>query len=115
MTVDAQIKAALDPFGDPVENSVFHGKEKQYYTFNYTTRGTDYGDDAPQHEVYLIQVHFFSPLNSNVTQRVKKTKQALYNAGFTYPETVDSTDEDGRHIVFECEIAEVAEAERWED
>ena len=106
MTVDEQIKAALDPFGDPVENSIHQGDEKRYYTFNYTTIGTNYGDDGPEHEKYLIQVHFFAPLDGNISQRVKETKQALIAAGFTYPETSNLTDEDGRHIVFECETVE---------
>lgn len=109
MTVDARIKAALEPFGDPVENVVYQSTEKQYYTFNYSTLGADYGDDAPGHERYLIQVHYFAPLNVNITQRVKETKRALAAAGFTYPETVNATDEDGRHIVFECETAGAAE------
>lgn len=113
MTVDEKIKAALDPFGDPVENSVYQGEKKRYYTFNYSAHGADYGDDVPQHEKYLIQIHFFAPLNVNITQRVKDTKRAIAAAGFTYPETVNSTDEDGRHIVFECETVEAAE--QWED
>ena len=110
MTVDAKIKAALDVFGDPVENSVYQGTAKQYYTFTYTTIGTDFGDDAPQHERYLVQVHFFAPLKTNVTSRVKQTKQALQAAGFTWPETLNDTDDSGRHIVFECEIAEGVDA-----
>ena len=109
MTVDEKIKAALDPFGDPVENSIYQGKEEQYYTFNYSTLGTNYGDDTPQHEKYLVQVHYFAPLNVNITQRVKETKRAIVAAGFTYPKTVNGTDEDGRHIIFECEAVEAAE------
>lgn len=109
MTVDERIKAALDVFDDPVENSVYQGKAAQYYTFNYSTLGADFGDDAPQHERYLVQVHFFAPLNVNVTSRVRETKGALFGAGFTWPETVNASDENGRHIVFECEIADGAD------
>lgn len=110
MTVDEKIRTALIGFGDPVENSVYQGTAKQYYTFNYSTLGIDFGDDAPQHERYLVQVHFFAPLKVNVTSRVRQTKKALADAGFTWPETVNNTDDDGRHIVFECEIAEGVEA-----
>ena len=106
MTVDARIKAALDVFKDPVENAVYQGKAERYYTFNYATLGTDHADDAPQHERYLVQVHFFAPLNFNHTKRVRDTKRALFDAGFTFPDTTSASDEDGRHIVFECEIAE---------
>lgn len=111
MTVDERIKSALDPFGDPVENGIYQGKEKQYYTFNYSTHGADYADDVPGHEKYLVQVHLFAPLNVNLTHRVRETKCALVAAGTTYPETVNATDEDSRHIVFECEIADAAEEE----
>ncbi len=106
MSVDAQIKAALSAFGDPVANAVYRGDADRYYVFNYTTIGTDYADDEPQHERYLIQVHLFAPLSENVTRRVKQTKKALLNAGFTWPETENASDDEGRHIVFECETAE---------
>ena len=106
MSVDAKIKAILGPFGDPVERSVYQGKAKRYYTFSYTTLGISYADDAPQYERYLIQIHFFAPLNENVLKRIKETKQALFKACFSFPETTDTSDEDVRHIVFECETTE---------
>lgn len=106
MSIDSTLKAALSQFGDPVERSVYHGKAKRYYTFNYTTLGECYSDDAPQYERYLIQVHFFAPLNENILVRIRQTKQALFKADFTYPETSDNSDDEGRHIVFECETSE---------
>lgn len=105
MSVDSIIKTALDKFGDPVERAVYHGEAKRYYTFNYTTLGECYSDDAPQYERYLIQVHFFAPLNENILARVEQTKQAMFAADCTYPETYDSSDDEGRHIVFECETS----------
>lgn len=106
MTIDKRIRDALLPFGDPVENEVYQGESERYYTFNYSALGTDYADDAPQHERCLVQVHFFAPLSENITARKRATKEALFRAGFTWPETQPASDEDGRHIVFECEIAE---------
>ena len=106
MSVDELLRSTLLAFGDPVENAVYHGKAKRYYTFNYSTVGDDFADDAPGHERYLVQAHFFAPLDENVTARVKATKKALFAAGFTWPETFNASDGDGRHIVFECEIAE---------
>ena len=61
---------------------------------------------TPQYERYLIQIHFFAPLNENVLKRIKETKQALFKACFSFPETTDTSDEDVRHIVFECETTE---------
>ncbi len=105
-SVDEKLRNALLPFGDPVENAVYQGKEKQYYVFNYSTLAADFGDDGPVHERYLVQVHLFTPLGENVTKRVRDTKRALFSAGFTWPATENASDEDGRHIVFECETAE---------
>lgn len=106
MSVDAKIKAALDAFGDPVENALYQGKSERYYVFNYSTLGAGYADDEPTHERYLIQVHLFAPLSENITQRVRETKKALNDAGFTWPSTQNASDEEARHVVFECETAE---------
>lgn len=105
MSVDEKIRNALLPFGDPVKNTVYIGDKKRYFTFQYSSFGGDFGDDAPSHEKYLVQVHFFAPLSENVTKRVRAVKQALASAGFTWPEVTNADDEDGRHRVFECETA----------
>lgn len=106
MSVDSRIKAALSVFGDPVENAVYHGDKERYYVFNYSTSGMDFADDEPGHEKYFVQVHLYAPLGENITQRIKQTKRALNDAGFTWPKTANASDEEGRHIVFECETAE---------
>ena len=112
MSVEARVKAALDVFGDPVEKSVLSGGSRsrplRYYTFSCTSFGDDYGDDAPGHERWLVSVHFFAPLGENCVQRARETKRALFAAGFTWPEFVDATDQDGQHLVFECETADAA-------
>lgn len=106
MTIDERITTALLPFGDDIENVVSTSRKGQYYAFNYTTIPADHGDDAPQHERHLVQVHFIAPLGMNISKRKKETKQALFHAGFTWPATTDVSDEDKRHLVFECEIAD---------
>ena len=106
MTVDAKIKAALDIFGDPIENGSYRGEKSRYYVFNYFTSGAIFADDSPGAEIYSIQVHFFAPLNENITKRVKETKKALFCAGFTWPRLTNASDEESRHIVFECETVE---------
>ena len=106
MSIEARLKAVLMRFGDPVENGVYMGTANRYYTFNVTTLGADYADDAPQHERYLVQVHLFAPLTFNFVARRKATKAALFGAGFRWPECTDASDSDGRHIVFETEYAE---------
>ena len=103
MNIDERIRNALLPFGDPVEKAVYQSDAKRYYSFNYNTIGAAYADDAPEHVRYLIQVHLFMPLREEDLTQKEATITALYNAGFTWPDVFDLTDETGRHIVFECE------------
>lgn len=113
MSVATRIKAALDVFGDPVEKSLFSAQDGElplrYYTFVCNSFGTDFGDDMPGHERWLVSVHFFAPLGQNWNKRVSATKQALLQAGFTWPKFTDATDQYGQHFVFECETAEAVE------
>lgn len=113
MSVEARVKAALDVFCDPVEKSVLDAAAKQhparYYTFSCNSFGDDFGDDAPGCERCLVSIHLFAPLNENCIQRVKATKRALFAAGFTWPQSVDATDQDGQHYVLECETAQPIE------
>lgn len=105
--------AALAPFGDPVEKSLLYAAAqdlpRQYYTFSCSSSGADFGDDAPGCERWMVSVHLFAPLNGNLSRRVKQTKQALFRAGFTWPHSTDASDQEGQHIVFDCEIEEEVE------
>ncbi|MDE7261954.1 MAG: hypothetical protein K2N78_07870 [Oscillospiraceae bacterium] len=111
MSVEEKIVSALAPFGDPVDASLLYAAAQdlpeRYYTFACSSFGDDFGDDEPGCERWLVTVHYFAPLcNEDIAGRVKKTKRALHRAGFTWPSSVDASDQDGRHIVFECEAAE---------
>ena len=103
--IDEKIRSALLPFGDPVEKAIYQSTAKRYYSFNYNTIGAAYADDAPEHVRYLIQVHLFMPLKEEDLAQKEATQAALYNAGFTWPDVFDATDEGRRHIIFECEDA----------
>lgn len=109
-TVDARIVAALESLA-PVWNSVKEQNNDQteetetYFVFNYSTFGADYADDDANAERYLIQVHLFAPLASNISGLIKQAKLALYEAGFLWPETQNASDNTGRHIVLETEYA----------
>lgn len=119
MNVEAQVKAALDAFGDPVEKSVLYAaatdRPPRYYTFSCESFGDDFGDDGPGCERWLVSVHLFGPLYEDLTGRVRATKEALFAAGFTWPRCADATDQDGQHFVFECETAQPIgeEDEAW--
>lgn len=113
MSVEAQIKEALDPFGVPVEKSLLYAaagkRPPRYYTFSCESFGDGFGDDEPGCERWLVSVHLFAPLGQSCLRQVRETKRALFAAGFTWPRCVDATDQDGQHYVFECERAEPIE------
>lgn len=105
MTVNEKIKHALSPFGIPVVADFYGGGKDEYFTFNYADdRATDFGDDAPQHVVAYMQIHWFLPRNKDYLELKKKIRNALFRAGFTYPEITVLTEKGIRHVVFECEI-----------
>lgn len=101
--VDTALKNALAPFGLPLESSIYHGEEKKYITYNYSTVPMDFGDDEPERERYLIQVHIFSPLSENINALVRDIKQALFAADFSFPESIPASTANERHIVLETE------------
>lgn len=106
MTVDALLYETLTTaFDYLVERTIYTGKEERYITYQFSTVADDFGDDMPGHERYLVLVNLFLPLATNPNPDIRKMKTALLDAGFTWPDTQDMTDENGRHIVFECEIA----------
>ena len=118
ININQIIKSVLDPFGDPVSYLVFLTADTdrtavRYYTFNYVTLGDDFADDAPGHERYLVQVHFVCPMTFNRLERIHATKRALFDAGFTWPEMTDASDENIQHAVLECEYAVLAPAGPW--
>ena len=86
MTAFEKIIEAIQPFGYPYTAGVYEGKEKRWFTFNYSDDyGDAYADDTPQSVIVEVQIHFF-----------------------TFPEIHILEDEnpDIRHLVFECEIEE---------
>lgn len=106
MTINEVLQEALSILDVPVYPKVFEGTEDSYIVFNYNTVPIDFADDAPEHERYLIQVHFFCPLGSNSLSDAKQIREALFEAGMTWPEVSDASDQSGQHLVFECEMAE---------
>lgn len=60
MSINATLTAALRPVG-PVHADTYEGPEEVYLTFNYNSIPTDYGDDEPSHERFLVQAHLFAP------------------------------------------------------
>lgn len=104
MNINRTIIKALAPMGLPVVSSERRTEEPRHIVFNYTSVPDNFGDDAPQHERYLIQIHLFCPSALNTMALRKQIKQLLFESGFTFPNMTDASDEDGQHWVFECEM-----------
>lgn len=115
MTVEKCIRNALLPFGDPVQIEPFEPESEnkypeRYYTIRISTAGANNADNMPQHERYFVIVHFICPLGWDSVERVAITKKALSDAGTTWPRKNDLSDAELQHIVFECQIAQGADA-----
>lgn len=112
MTINDAIRTALSYYGHfeyPCYANTYTGKDDTYFVFNYNVVPDSYGDDEPEYARYIIQVHFYCPMTLDTVEIAKKVRLALEKMGFTYPEQVDASDEEGQHIVFECEGIEYIE------
>ena len=109
MSIESRIITALASLGYKIYPANYDGADETYFVFNHNTLPDDFGNNQPQHERALIQVHFFCPHDFNSVKARKDAKLALLQAGFTYPYMTDAGDKDGQHWVFECQIAEAVE------
>lgn len=123
MTALAAIQTALRTFGLPAVPYVYEGQEVRYFTYNYAdNRGMNFGDDAPGSAVAAVQVHLFLPITDPVTKSkqsftkdLTKVRNALFGAGFTYPEVTVQREDDTNHwhLIFECEYEEETGLDDW--
>lgn len=81
----------------------------EYCTFEYTEMPDSFGDDGPEVIRYLIRMNYFAPLSTvngasnNTMARRKALRQAIHDAGFTYPSVENATDDEYQHFVYEFE------------
>lgn len=87
----------------PVYPDSYNGDKLTYIVFNYSTRGAIFADDAPGCELYAVQVHYFCPSGVSSLSARETIKNQLFLNGFTWPEEINATDDEGQHFVFECE------------
>lgn len=106
MSIDSAIRNAITPIIPIVKPNVYTGSETEYCVFNYTELPTLHGDNSPHAIRYLVQVHWFLPTGTNPNAKKKQIKNALMNAGFTYPSVINASDGDGQHFVFECQYVD---------
>lgn len=114
MTVNGKIIQSLSKFGIKVTPDFFGDGEEEYFTFNYADdRASDFGDNEPLQVVAYMQIHYFCPVKKDYLKLKKEVRNALMDAGFTYPVVTDATvsGDEERHLVFECSIENEYELE----
>lgn len=114
MSVSGRIRRAILPLVPVCVPDLYRPKpgqppETEYCTFQYDEFPDLFADDAPGMIQYLIQLHWFLPAGRDPVAKKKQLRRALAEAGFTYPEVVNASGEDGQHYVFECRCTEGAE------
>lgn len=111
VSIESRIRLALDALGYKVYPDTYNGPDKMYFVFNYNTTPDDHGDNQPNHERALIQVHLFCPHTFDSVKLRKDIKLALLGARFAYPYMTNASDKDGQHWVFEFQTAEAIDGE----
>lgn len=106
MNINSTIRAAITPIVSVCVPHLYTGAETEYCTFNYTRYPAEYSDNAPMVVGFSIQMHYFLPLKNNPNDKLSQIANALFAAGFDYPQIVDVTDDTGQHYVFETGYAE---------
>lgn len=113
MSIEERVVQVAKQFGLPCAHPNYDGEEKTFLTFNISVVPMNYADDGPEHEKWLIELHLFAPVGQNTRRLRKELRQAIFDAGFTYPDQTDAseaykkTDGSEQHIIFDFEDAEV--------
>lgn len=106
MSINSTIRTAITPIVTDCVPDQYTGTATEYCTFNYSEIPDAFGDELPEAIRYLVQLHYFLPTGASPITKKKQLKNALLNAGFTYPSVANASDADGQHYVLECEYAD---------
>jgi hypothetical protein len=100
MTINKMLLSALSGIA-PTYPDLYEGGNTTYITFNYDTIPSGFGDNEPELELYLIQVHFFCPLGVDSISSCNEIKRKISYTFSEWPEMQNATDNESQHIVFE--------------
>ena len=100
------LKNAVESTGIAAYANFYPGNDAEYCTINCIDMPDAFGDDSPTASRHLVQVHWFAPYGSNPTTQKRALCTALIQAGCTYPEITDASDENGLHFAFECQYVD---------
>lgn len=103
MTINEQIKAAVEAIVAVCVPDTYDGAADEYCTFNYSEDPDVFGDDLPELIRYLVQLHYYCPAGHNPIETKRKLRRAILAADFTAPEITNAGDDETQHYVFEFE------------
>ena len=111
MSINATIRAAVTPIvavcvPDVYKSAAGETPATEYCTFNYSELPEVFADGKPDVIRYLVQLHWMFPKGTSPFSKKKQIKNALHNAGLTYPSVTNASDSDGGHLIFECEATD---------
>lgn len=85
---------------------VYTGTLLRYVVWNYSVLPAVWAEGQPHAARYLVQVHFYLPHKEDARAAILSISRALFDAGFTWPNLTDASDEEGQHWVMECEYTD---------
>ncbi len=106
MSIDERIRTALQPIVSTVSPNLYDGPETEYIVYQYDEAGILYAGDRPRMILFRLMVHLFLPTGQNPRSLKRRIREALHEAGGTWPAVTNAGDRDGQHYVFECEMME---------
>jgi hypothetical protein len=110
MSLSGILETALTPIA-PAEAGSYSGTEPIYIVFSYASSPDNFADNAPEHEVHLVQVELSAPLGVNVLGKRRAIKAVLFAATGSWPKYHEATDANGQRHIFECEALGIAGAD----
>lgn len=85
---------------------VYTGPLMKYVVWNYEIIGQVWAEGQPHAARYLVQVHLYLPSKEEPRGAILALSQALDAAGFTWPDLVNASDNEGQHWTLECEYTD---------
>ena len=108
VSINQYIVTTLSGIGLPVSDGLYQGRATEYIYFVVADdRGGDFGNDRALSDEYSVQIHYVCPWQDSYTEKKALIREALEDAGFTYPAVINLSDSSNkiRHLCFECEIS----------
>lgn len=103
MSIQSELREALLPIVPEIEPDVYAGNAEEYMTISITEIPVFFGDGEPRGIRCLITVRWYFPFGMSPTDKKRRIRRAMVEAGTTYPTVTPLDDGVGRCFAFEAE------------